>query len=63
MKQPKSVPMLLVLQAMVRRESSVERMHMVCTTGWISPERIHPDRAGHEAVATHLAEELRKLGV
>jgi len=44
-------------------QATGRKIAYICTTGWISPERIHPDRAGHEAVATHLAEELRKLGV
>ena len=44
-------------------EKTGRHIAYICSTGWISPQRIHPDRAGHETVAEHLAQELRKLGV
>ena len=44
-------------------EKTGRKIEYICTIGWIDPKRIHPDRVGHETVATHLAEELRKLGV
>lgn len=44
-------------------ESSGRTIEYICSAGWISPERIHPDRAGHQCVAEHLAAELRARGV
>lgn len=44
-------------------EKSGRTIEYICSAGWISPERIHPDRTGHQTVADHLAQELRARGV
>lgn len=35
----------------------------ISTAGWLTSERIHPDRSGHIHIAKKLTEELKKLGI
>ncbi len=38
-----------------------DNVHFIDSTGWISPEPLHPFRDGHKIVSEHLTEELKKL--
>jgi len=39
------------------------QIDFISAAGWITSERIHPDRNGHRAIAEQLTNELKKLGL
>lgn len=42
-------------------EKTGREIAFISSAGWISPDRIHPDREGHMIIAMHLAKEIEKM--